>query len=100
MKNKFFFRTVFVLTLLPFLITDAVVAKQEMITLSSRYDAIGGGPNITLSCFLDMPANGDPKAVLLVIPGGNGVINLKTQDGKIRHDLQLKYIHSQYNLVS
>ena len=26
--------------------------------------------------------------MLLVIPGGNGVINLKTQDGRIRHDLQ------------
>ena len=88
MKNKFFFCAVFVLTLLPFLITNAVVAKQEIVTLISRYDVMGGGPNITLSYFLDMPANGDPKAVLLVIPGGNGVINLKTQDGKIRHDLQ------------
>lgn len=88
MKIKFFFCAIFVLTLLPFLITNAVVAKQETVTLTSRYDVMGGGPNITLSYFLDMPANGEPKAVLLVIPGGNGVINLKTQDGKIRHDLQ------------
>lgn len=88
MKNKFFFCAVFVLTLLPFLITNAVLAKQEMATLTSRYDVMGGGPNITLSYFLDMPANGEPKAVLLVIPGGNGMINLKSQDGKIRHDLQ------------
>lgn len=88
MKNKFFFCAVFVLTLLPFVLTNAVVAKQEMVTLTSRFDVMGGGPNITLSYFLDMPANGDPKAVLLVIPGGNGVINLKTKDGKISHDLQ------------
>jgi dienelactone hydrolase len=86
--KKEFFCAVFILTLLPFFITEAVVAKQEMVTLTSRYDVMGGGSNIALSYFLDMPANEDPKAVLLVIPGGNGVINLKIQDGKIRHDLQ------------
>lgn len=88
MRNKFFCCTVFALILFPFLTLDAVMAKQEMVTLTSRYDVMGGGPNITLSYFLDMPGNGDPKAVLLVIPGANGVINLKTQDGKIKHDLQ------------
>ena len=88
MKNKLFFCAGFVLILLPFLIPDAIVAKQGMVTLTSRYNVMSDGPNITLSYFLDMPANGDPKAVLLVIPGGNGMINLKTQDGKIRHDLQ------------
>ena len=88
MKNKPFLCTVLVLTLFPLLITNAVMAKQEIVTLTSRYDVAGGGPNITLSYLLDMPASGEPKAILLVIPGGNGVINLKTQDGKIRHDLQ------------
>jgi dienelactone hydrolase len=88
MKNKFFFCAVFVLTLFPFLVTNAVAAKQEIVTLTSRHDVTGGGSNTTLSYFLDMPATGEPKAILLVIPGGNGVINLKTLDGKIRHDLQ------------
>ncbi|MHB9099469.1 MAG: serine aminopeptidase domain-containing protein [Syntrophales bacterium] len=88
MKNRLFFCIVFVLTLLPVLIADAVMAKQEIVTLTSRYDAAGGGPNITLSYLLDTPATGEPKALLIVIPGGNGVINLKTQDGKIRHRLQ------------
>jgi hypothetical protein len=69
------------LTIIPLFITNPVHAKQEMVTLTSRYNVMGGGPNITLSYFLDMPTNGDPKAVLLVIPGGNGMINLKTQDG-------------------
>jgi dienelactone hydrolase len=87
-RNRSFFCTVIVPTLLIFFITNAVFAKQEMVTLTSRYDVMGGGPNITLSYFLDMPASGEPKAVLLVIPGGNGMINLKSQDGKIRHDLQ------------
>jgi dienelactone hydrolase len=88
MKNKFFFYAVFVLILLPFLVPDAVMAKQEMVTLTSRYDVLGGGPNITLSYLLDMPEKKDIAAILLVIPGGSGVINLKTKDGKIRHDLQ------------
>ena len=88
MKKKLFFCTVFTLALFPFLITNAVMAKQEIVPLTSRYDVTGGGPNVTLSYLLDMPANGEPKAILLVIPGANGVINLKTQDGKIRHDLQ------------
>jgi hypothetical protein len=87
-KNKFFVCTVLALTLFPLVITNVVMAKQEIVTLTSRYDVAGGGPNITLSYLLDMPANDEPKAVLIVIPGGNGLINLKTQDGKIRHDLQ------------
>ena len=79
---------VFVLTLFLVLLPDASMAKQEMVTLASRYNVTGEGPNVTLPYFLDMPANGEPKAILLVIPGGNGVINLKNLDGKIRHDLQ------------
>lgn len=86
MKNKFFCCAAGVLTLLLIIIQTAV-AMQEIVTLTSRYDAMSGGANITLSYFFDMPANGDPKTVLLVIPGGNGVINLRTQDGKIRHNL-------------
>ncbi|MHB8910331.1 MAG: alpha/beta hydrolase family protein [Syntrophales bacterium] len=89
MKNKLFFCTFFALTLFALLITNtAVMAKQEIVSLTSREDVTGGGPNVTLSYLLDTPATGEPKAILLVIPGGNGVINLKTRDGKIRHDLQ------------
>jgi len=88
MKNIFLYNPFFILIIIPLLITNPVHAKQEMVTLTSRYNVMGGGPNITLSYFLDMPTNGDPKAVLLVIPGGNGMINLKTQDGRIRHALQ------------
>lgn len=88
MKNKFFCHTFFALILLSFLIPDAVMAKQEIVKLTSRYDILGGRPNITLSYLLDMPENKDINAILLVIPGGNGVINLKTKDGKIKHDLR------------
>jgi dienelactone hydrolase len=88
MKNKFFCYAVFVLILLPFLIPDTVMAKQEMVTLASRHDVLGGGANVTIPYLLDMPKNKDIAAILLVIPGGNGVINLKTRDGKIRHDIQ------------
>ncbi len=88
MKNRLFFCTFFALTLFSLLTTNAVMAKQEIVTLTSREDVTGGGPNVTLSYLLDTPAEGEPKAMLLVIPGGNGVINLKTQDGKIRHALQ------------
>jgi len=77
----------FFLTVITLLLPIAVAAKQEVITLTSRQDVLGG-VNIVLSFLLDVPEGQVPDAVLLVIPGGNGLINLKTRDGKIRHDLQ------------
>jgi dienelactone hydrolase len=62
-------------------------AKQEVVPLTSRHD-LPGGANITLSYLLDMPEGGHPGSILLVIPGGNGLIHLQTRDGKIRHDAQ------------
>lgn len=88
MKSKFLLCALFALTALPLFTAGPAVAKQELVTLTSRYDVMGGGANISLSYLLDMPGGGDPKAVLLVIPGGNGVVNLKIQGGTIRHDLQ------------
>ena len=84
-----FFRTVvfFILIFLPILNSVDVAAKQEVITVTSRYDIADGGKNITLPCLVDMPESRNVRAVLLVIPGGNGLLNLRTQDGRIRHNL-------------
>lgn len=87
MKKRFFRYCVFVFIFLPLLNPVVAVAKQEVITVTSRYDVSEGGKNITLPCLIDMPEGKGITAILLVIPGGNGIINLKTQDGKIRHDL-------------
>jgi dienelactone hydrolase len=87
MKKRFFRCCVFVLVFLSLLSPLVAVAKQEVITVTSRYDLADGGKNITLPCLIDMPEGKNITAILLVIPGGNGMINLKTQGGKIRHDL-------------
>jgi dienelactone hydrolase len=87
MKNGLFRTAVVMLIFLPILSPVVAVAKQEVITATSRYDVSDGGKNITLSTLIDMPESKGTTAILLVIPGGNGTINLKTQDGKIRHDL-------------
>jgi dienelactone hydrolase len=78
---------VLVLTVLLLLSPVSAAAKQEVITVTSRFDISDGGKNITLPCLVDMPERGSVTAVLLVIPGGNGKINLRIQDGKIRHNL-------------
>jgi dienelactone hydrolase len=85
--NKKIYHASFLLIFISLLLPAAVQAKQEVITLTSRHDFMGGA-NITLSYLLDVPEGQEPGAILLVIPGGNGLINLKTRDGKIRHDLQ------------
>ena len=72
MKNRFFRTIVFVLIFLPFLSPVDVAAKQELITVTSRYDISDGGKNITLPCLVDMPESRNVTAVLLVIPGGTG----------------------------
>lgn len=77
----------FFLAILASVFPVAGAAKQEVVTLSSRQDVLGGA-NIVLSYLLDAPEGQAPDAVLLVIPGGNGLVNLKIRDGKIRHDLQ------------
>jgi len=88
MKKNIFRCSIFVPILISFLIPTAILAKQEVITLTSRYDILDGGKNITISYLLDVPENKDIAAILLVIPGGNGMIHLKTQDGKIQHTLK------------
>ncbi len=89
MKDRFFRIAVviFVLLSLPLLNPVGAVAKQEVITVTSRYDISEGGKNITLPCLLDIPDGRDVTAILLVIPWGNGRINLRTKDGKIIHDV-------------
>ena len=62
-------------------------AKQEIVTVTSRYDVSEGGREITLPCLLDIPEGREVTALLLVIPRGNGWINLRTRDGKILHDV-------------
>ena len=87
MKKRFFRDFVFVLIFLALLGPAVAVAKQEVITVTSRYDLSSGGNNITLPCLLDVPQGKDITAILLVIPGGNGLINLRAEGGKIRHNL-------------
>ncbi len=88
MKKKISCCAIFLPILISLLIPTVILAKQEEITLTSRYDIQDGGKNITLSYLLDVPENKDVAAILLVIPGGNGMINLKTKDGKIQHTLR------------
>ncbi|MHB8773082.1 MAG: alpha/beta hydrolase family protein [Syntrophales bacterium] len=87
MKNRVFRSIVFLLIGLPLLSPIVAEAKQEIITVTSRYDNAEGGQNITLPCLLDTPAGREVTAMLLVIPGGNGRINLRTKDGRILHDV-------------
>ena len=62
-------------------------AKQEVITVTSRFDVSDGGKEITLPFLLDTPAGTGITAILLVISGGNGQLNLRTKEGKISHDV-------------
>ncbi len=87
MKNRLFRSITVALIALPLLGPIAAEAKREIITVTSRYDNAEGGQNITLPCLLDTPAGGEITAVLLVIPRGNGRINLRTKDGRILHDV-------------
>jgi len=87
MKEPFFRSLILLLTALPLLSPIAAAARQEVITVTSRYDISEGGKQITLPCLIDMPDAGDVRTVLLVIPGGNGKVNLRTKDGKIIHDV-------------
>ena len=54
-EKKFVRTVVFVLIFLPLLSPVSAVAKQEVITVTSRYDISDGGKNITLRCVVDMP---------------------------------------------
>ncbi len=86
MKGRIY-SAAFLLIIISLLLPVTVRAKQEVIGLTSRHDVLGG-TNITLSYLLDVPESQEPVSIFLVIPGGNGLINLKNLDGKIRHDLQ------------
>ena len=69
------------------LLNPIVLDAKQVITVTSRYDVSDGGKEITLPYLLDIPAGKDVSALLLVIPRGNGWINLRTKDGKIQHDV-------------
>jgi dienelactone hydrolase len=61
-------------------------SKQEIITMTTRDDVIGSG--ITVNYLLDTPDGKEVRSILLVIPGGNGVINLSQKsDGTITHTI-------------
>ena len=86
MGNRFSRAVMLALIFLPLLNPVVLDAKQEIITVTSRYD-VSEGKEITLPCLLDTPEGTGITTILLVIPGGNGQINLRTKEGKIRHDV-------------
>jgi len=62
-------------------------AKQEIVTLTTRDDTNGRG--ITMSYLLDTPDGKEVRSILLVVPGGNGVMKLSQKsDGTITHTIR------------
>jgi hypothetical protein len=73
--------TFFILILFSFLLP--VVGKQEIVSLTTRYDSNGHG--ITVNYLVDAP-DGQVRSILVAIPDGNGVIKLgRKSDGTITH---------------
>ncbi|HVN97880.1 MAG TPA: alpha/beta hydrolase [Syntrophorhabdaceae bacterium] len=66
---------------------ECALARQEIVSLSTRYDANGRG--ITLTYLIDTPDVKEMRCILFVIPGGNGLMKLsKKSDGTITHALR------------
>ena len=77
----FVFISIFSLTI------SVAQAKQEIITLTTRNDLTMRG--ITANYLLDTPDGKEVRSILLVIPGGNGVMKLSQKsDGTITHAIR------------
>ncbi len=64
MKKNFFCCAIFLPILISFLIPTVIPAKQEVITLTSRYDPQNGGMKITLPYLQDVPEKKDTGVVV------------------------------------